>query len=161
MVDTETGEITEKTLSHEGNAMREFYAALEPPVVVGIEATGAMQWFLEFLEGLGGGMSGRSSRQDPCGRDPETETRSTGCPLVAGPAADEGSLSGNLDAIDGAAGLANLAAGPTPVGEDASTLAAHLAGDGAQSRPASRSCPVECRGAECCTEVALRRDCCC
>src|ERR1700687_2717468 len=72
-----------------------------------------------------------SSRQDACGRDPETETRSTGCPLVAGPAADEGSLSGDLDAIDGAAGLANLAAGPTPVGEDASTLAAHLAGDGA------------------------------
>jgi transposase len=53
MVDTETGEITEKTLSHEGNAMREFYAALEPPVVVGIEATGAMQWFLELLEELG------------------------------------------------------------------------------------------------------------
>ena len=53
MVDTETGEITEKTLSHEGNAMREFYAALEPPVVVGIEGTGAMQWFLELLEELG------------------------------------------------------------------------------------------------------------
>ena len=28
---------------------REFYAALEGPVVVGIEATGAMQWFLELL----------------------------------------------------------------------------------------------------------------
>jgi transposase len=53
MVDTETGEFTEKTLSHEGNAVREFYAALEPPVVVGIEATGAMQWFLELLEELG------------------------------------------------------------------------------------------------------------
>jgi hypothetical protein len=31
----------------------EFYAALEGPVVVGIEATGAMQWFLELLEELG------------------------------------------------------------------------------------------------------------
>ena len=29
MVDTETGEFTEKTLSHEGNEVREFYAALE------------------------------------------------------------------------------------------------------------------------------------
>ncbi len=29
MVDTETGEFTEKTLSHEGNGVREFYAALE------------------------------------------------------------------------------------------------------------------------------------
>ena len=53
MVDTETGELTEKTLSHEGNEVREFYAALEGPVVVGIEATGAMQWFLELLEELG------------------------------------------------------------------------------------------------------------
>ena len=53
MVDTETGEFTEKTLFHEGNAVREFYATLEGPVVVGIEATGAMQWFLELLEELG------------------------------------------------------------------------------------------------------------
>jgi hypothetical protein len=53
MVDTETAELAEKTLSHEGNEVREFYAALEGPVVVGIEATGAMQWFLELLEELG------------------------------------------------------------------------------------------------------------
>ncbi len=53
MVDTETGEFTEKTLSHEGDAVRAFYAALEGPVVVGIEATGSMQWFLELLEELG------------------------------------------------------------------------------------------------------------
>jgi transposase len=53
MVDTETGEFTEKTLSHEGNAVRAFYAALEGSVVVGIEATGSMQWFLELLEELG------------------------------------------------------------------------------------------------------------
>src|SRR5512140_3748154 len=53
MVDRETGEFTEKTLSHEGNAVRAFYAALEGPVVVGIEATGAMQWFLQLLEELG------------------------------------------------------------------------------------------------------------
>src|SRR6202171_1812253 len=62
MVDTETGELTEKTLSHEGNEVREFYAALEGPVVVGIEATGAMQWFLELLEGwgFGGGVGNRA-----------------------------------------------------------------------------------------------------
>ena len=29
MLDTETGEFTEKTIRHEGNAVREFYAALE------------------------------------------------------------------------------------------------------------------------------------
>jgi len=43
MLDTETGEFTEKTLHHEGNGPREFYAALEGPVVVGMEATGSMQ----------------------------------------------------------------------------------------------------------------------
>src|SRR6267378_435809 len=53
MVDTDTGELIERTLSHEGNAVREFYAALEGPVVVGIEATGCMQWFLELLDELG------------------------------------------------------------------------------------------------------------
>jgi transposase len=53
MVDTETGEFIERTLSHEGSAVREFYAGLEGPVVVGIEATGTMQWFLELLDELG------------------------------------------------------------------------------------------------------------
>ena len=53
MVDTETGEFSEKTLTHEGGMVREFYAGLDGPVVVGIEATGAMQWFLELLEELG------------------------------------------------------------------------------------------------------------
>ena len=53
MVDTETGEFSEKTLAHEGNMVREFSAGLDGPVVVGIEATGAMQWFLELLEELG------------------------------------------------------------------------------------------------------------
>jgi hypothetical protein len=48
MMDTETGEFTEKTLLHEGNTVREFYAALQGKVVVGMEATGAMQWFLEL-----------------------------------------------------------------------------------------------------------------
>jgi transposase len=53
MLDTETGELTEKVIRHEGNAVREFYASLGKPVVVGIEATGSMQWFLELLEELG------------------------------------------------------------------------------------------------------------
>jgi hypothetical protein len=38
MVDTETGEFSEKTLSHEGNEVREFYAAWEGRLVVGINA---------------------------------------------------------------------------------------------------------------------------
>jgi len=45
MVDTETGEFTEWKLLHEGNQVGEFYAALEGPVVVGIEATGRCSGF--------------------------------------------------------------------------------------------------------------------
>jgi transposase len=53
MLDTETGEVVEKTLLHEGAQVREFYAALPQPVLVGLEATGSMYWFLRLLEELG------------------------------------------------------------------------------------------------------------
>jgi transposase len=54
MLDTETGELVEKTLEHDGQQVREFYSALLPDqVLVGIEATGSMHWFLRLLEELG------------------------------------------------------------------------------------------------------------
>jgi transposase len=53
MLDTETGELVEKTLEHEGEKVREFYVSLPGPVLVGIEATGSMQWFLKLMEELG------------------------------------------------------------------------------------------------------------
>ena len=53
MLDVETGEVIEKTLVHEGEAVREFYAGLPKPVLVGLEATGSMFWFLRLLEELG------------------------------------------------------------------------------------------------------------
>jgi len=53
MLDRATGEIIERTLKHEGTTVREFYANLPPPVVVGIEATGSMRWFLRLMEELG------------------------------------------------------------------------------------------------------------
>jgi transposase len=52
MLDDETGDIVERTLKHEGSTIRDFYAALPQPVVVGIEATGSMGWFLALLEDL-------------------------------------------------------------------------------------------------------------
>ena len=73
MVDTETGEFVERTLSHEGNALREFYAALEFPVVVGIEATGSMQWFLETAARVGNPMPCGTSGEDPSERNAEAE----------------------------------------------------------------------------------------
>jgi transposase len=52
MLDDRTGELVEKKLKHEGNEVREFYSALPRPVLVGIEATGSMHWFLRLLEEL-------------------------------------------------------------------------------------------------------------
>ena len=52
MLDTDTGEVIEETLEHEGDEVREFYSALPGPVLVGIEATGSMPWFLKLMEEL-------------------------------------------------------------------------------------------------------------
>jgi transposase len=53
MLDTATGTVTEKTLTHSGSEVREFYSTLPGPVRVGIEATGTMPWFLNLMEELG------------------------------------------------------------------------------------------------------------
>ena len=52
MLDDQTGELVEKQLLHEGEQVREFYASLPKPVLVGLEATGSMHWFLRLLEEL-------------------------------------------------------------------------------------------------------------
>jgi len=52
ILDTMTGEVLNRTVLHEGNAVREFYSELPWPVLVGIEAIGPMQWFLDLLEEL-------------------------------------------------------------------------------------------------------------
>jgi transposase len=53
MLDRDTGDVVEQTLPHDGEAVRQFYAALPAPVVVGIEATGTMGWFRDLMEDLG------------------------------------------------------------------------------------------------------------
>ena len=54
VLDTDTGEVVEKALSHERKEeVRSFYAALQGPVRVGIEASGQSQWFEEMLVELG------------------------------------------------------------------------------------------------------------
>jgi len=53
MVDTGTGEMSEKRLGHREEAER-FYAALRgQEVLVGVEACGYTQWFEQMLEGMG------------------------------------------------------------------------------------------------------------
>jgi len=53
MLDQETGELTERRLEHENGQARAFYASLEGPVRVGIEATGHTRWFERMLAELG------------------------------------------------------------------------------------------------------------
>lgn len=53
MLDRDTGEVVEKTLKHDAETVREFYEGLAAPVVVGIEATGSMGWFLHLMDELG------------------------------------------------------------------------------------------------------------
>ena len=52
MLDDHTGELVEKELQHDGDQVRQFYSALPKPVLVGIEATGSMHWFLRLMEDL-------------------------------------------------------------------------------------------------------------
>jgi len=54
MMDLETKELVEKTLSHENKEqVRAFYAALPKPVLVGVETSGQSQWFEQLLAELG------------------------------------------------------------------------------------------------------------
>jgi transposase len=52
-VNTETGEIAERKLEHSSGEAREFYAALAAPALIGVEATGNCQWFLDLVSECG------------------------------------------------------------------------------------------------------------
>lgn len=51
--DTETGEINEHRLMNGDGEAERFYRKLEAPALVGIEACGNSQWFIDLLERLG------------------------------------------------------------------------------------------------------------
>jgi transposase len=53
VLDTDTGELIEQELAHEGDAVERFYRALPPPVTIGIETTGYTQWFHALMHRLG------------------------------------------------------------------------------------------------------------
>jgi len=54
LLDTQTGEVVEKSLTHENlEEVRAFYAGLPGPARVGIEASGQSQWFERLLAELG------------------------------------------------------------------------------------------------------------
>lgn len=53
VLDTSTGEVFDRELPHDGDAVEQFYRALPPPVTIGIEATGYTQWFHALMYRLG------------------------------------------------------------------------------------------------------------
>ncbi len=53
ILDRDTGEVREAVVRHDGDQVRTFYTSLRPPVLVGLEATGSMWWFLQLLEESG------------------------------------------------------------------------------------------------------------
>lgn len=52
-LDTETGETGEEKLVHATGEAKQFYEGLTAPALVGMEATGNSQWFIELVEDLG------------------------------------------------------------------------------------------------------------
>src|ERR1700693_208776 len=53
MCDAETGELQERKLSHGDGQAERFYRELGEPALIGIEATGNSQWFLDLVHQLG------------------------------------------------------------------------------------------------------------
>ena len=60
---------------HEGDQVREFYSQLLRPVLVGIEATGSMHWFLNLMDELGIECWVGHRRHDSSGGAPQAEKR--------------------------------------------------------------------------------------
>jgi transposase len=52
-LDTETGETGEKKLVHATGEAKQFYQQIPAPALIGVEATGNSQWFLELAQDLG------------------------------------------------------------------------------------------------------------
>jgi transposase len=53
VLDAETGEIGEHKLMNGDGQAEQFYRSLPAPALVGIEACGNSQWFIDMLERLG------------------------------------------------------------------------------------------------------------
>jgi len=77
MVDTETGEFTEKTMAHEGNNVGELYAALEKSGG-GYRSHRMHAMVSGTAGGVGHRVPGGTRGKDPSPRNAEVETGSAG-----------------------------------------------------------------------------------
>jgi transposase len=53
VLDVETGEVRERKLVNGDGEAERFYRQLAPPALIGVEACGNSQWFVELLQRLG------------------------------------------------------------------------------------------------------------
>src|SRR5262249_409301 len=141
MLDRDTGAVIEKTLKHEGEAVREFYASIPPPVVVGIEATGSMAWFLRLMEELA--IECRVAHPTPIRKTETRRQKHDRRRGLAAAAAGGGSLSGDLDAVHRVPGSPVVTPAPPSVGPDADARPKRAARDRAGARRSARPRLVE------------------
>jgi hypothetical protein len=85
LLNTDTGERRDQELSHVGDDVERFYAALSPPVTVGIESTGYSLWFHALLRAPGPYAPRRRGREDPSDGGAQNQNRSPRCPAPPGP----------------------------------------------------------------------------
>jgi hypothetical protein len=142
MLDTETGEIVNLTLTHEGDHVREFYSKFPRPVRVGIEATGSMQWFLNLMEELGiecqVGHPANIRAAEPRKQKHDRRDADLILKLLV-----ENRFPFDLAAFEGASGSAGLIATPSSVGTDANASAERAAGHCLGKRATARSVAME------------------
>jgi len=136
MLDRDTGVVVEKTLTHEDGAVREFYASIPPPVVVGIEATGSMGWFLRLMEELAiecrVGHPTAIRKADTRRQKHDRRDAALLLQLLAG------SVSGDLDAVHRVPRSPIFTPAPPSVGPDADPSAERAPRDRAGPRRAAR-----------------------
>ncbi len=89
MVDTETGEFTEKTLSHEGNAVRAVLRSPGRSGGGGHRSHGIHAVVLGTAGRVGHRMPSGAPGQDPSERDAQAEARSAGCTVDIGTANED------------------------------------------------------------------------
>ena len=73
MLDSDTGELEEKTLEHQGDTAREFYSALRGPILVG-DRSDRLNAVVPGVDGRAGDrMPRRSSSENPPSRNTQTK----------------------------------------------------------------------------------------
>ena len=77
-LDTETGDCGERKLVHASIDAKMFYQQLAAPVLIGMEATGNSQWFIELVEDLGHEIWIGDAAQNPGQLRTQAEDRQAG-----------------------------------------------------------------------------------